>query len=140
MTEYITPKIRDILRNHVLALAFYESHLDLPKERGVYLLFAPTGDLEYVGVSLDIRKRLGGQHDAYTQGFHRIAIVPIEDRTMYLSLERRLVEVLKPPLNTSLSPAQSHAARGRENRRKQQRRKAQYDKERNRARDDPARE
>ena len=69
---------------------------------GVYfLLNREDGIIEYIGRSVNIKKRLSSNHHAYDKQRHVICIANIEDAERLKEVERILIRELSPCLNRS---------------------------------------
>jgi hypothetical protein len=75
----------------------------LTNESGVYLLFNGNDRVVYVGQADRVLLRMGGHLD---KQFSHAKMVPISDRAKRLSVERRLIELLRPPYNVASKPAE----------------------------------
>jgi hypothetical protein len=75
----------------------------LTNEGGVYLLFNGNDRVVYVGQADRVLLRMGGHLD---KQFSHAKMVPISSRAKRLAVERRLIELLRPPYNVASKPAE----------------------------------
>jgi hypothetical protein len=75
----------------------------LTNESGVYLLFNGADRVVYVGQADRVLLRMGGHLD---KQFSHAKMVPISARAKRLAVERRLIELLRPPYNIAQKPAE----------------------------------
>lgn len=69
---------------------------------GVYLLFDEDDRVVYVGQAERVLVRMGGHHN---KDFAHAKMIEVNSRPRRLQIERRLIEILRPPLNVMLVPA-----------------------------------
>lgn len=69
---------------------------------GVYLLFDEDDRVVYVGQAERVLVRMGGHHN---KDFAHAKMIEVSSRPRRLQIERRLIEILRPPLNVMLVPA-----------------------------------
>lgn len=80
---------------------FYEYLESLPPSPGIYLLWKDK-NLDYIGQSADIKKRLG-KHHVYEKDEHTIGLIRIEPREKREVVEVALIGALHPTQNVKWS-------------------------------------